>query len=51
MSKPLPVPASLLPLNDPPARRRFSPATVFIWSCVIPFAALLFIVTADMEWW
>lgn len=48
---PDPIPASLLPLNDPPEFRRFSPATVFIWSCLTPFAALLFIVIADMEWW
>ena len=51
MMLPDPVPASLLPLNDPPARRRVSWATVFIWSCLIPFAALLFIVIADLEWW
>ena len=30
---------------------RISPATVFIWSCVTPFVALVFVVIADMEWW
>lgn len=47
---PDPVPASLLPLNDPPVRR-FPWVSVFIWVQVIPFAALLFIVIADLEWW
>lgn len=50
-SLPAPILASLLPLNDPPARRRFPWVSVFIWSCVTPVAALFFVVIADMEWW